>query len=170
MLSILGNIDPTEAITELKLSNGRILRLPTSMLHEEDPRASTGNLDASVQDGTRTIPIIEEELKISKRIVPTAHVRIQKSVNTYDVQLDEPLAISSVRIQKVSLGHVVDAAPTVRNEGNTVIYPVLEERLVITKELVLVEEIRVTNEFSELRDTQVVSMRREHLDVTRESV
>ena len=68
------------------------------------------------------------------------------------------------------LGHLVEAPSAVRVEGDTTVYPILEERLVLTKELVLLEEVRVTTEISERRDLQVVSLRRERLDVVRQDV
>ena len=170
MLSILGNIDPAETMTELQFPNGRILRLPTAMLQEEvRDKSSTGFL-TPVPEGVVTVPIIEEQLEVSKRTIPIAQVRLEKSVDTYDVTLNEPLAVRSVRVERVPKGHVVETAPAVRQEGETTVYPILEERLVLTKELVLLEEVRVTNELSEFRDTQVVTLRRERLDVTGEDV
>ena len=170
MLSILGNIDSAEAMTELQFPNGRILRLPTVMLQEEVRDDSPADFVTPAPEGVVTVPIIEETLEISKRTIPTAQVRLQKSVDTYDVGLNEPLAISTVRVERMAMGHVVETPPAVRHEGATTVYPIFEERLILTKELVLVEEVHVTNELSERRDTQVVTLRRERLDVTREDV
>ena len=170
MLSILGNIDPAETMTELQFPNGRILRLPTAMLQEEVRDEPPTDLVAPALEGVVAVPIIEEQLEISKRTIPTAQVRLQKSVDTYDVKLDEPLAVRTVRVERVPMGRVVETAPAVRQEGETTLYPILEERLILTKELVLLEEIHVTNELSERRDTQIVTLRRERLDVTRKDV
>ncbi len=41
------------------------------------------------------------------------------------------------------VGRVVDEAPAARAEGDTTIIPVVEERLVVVKQLFLVEEIHV---------------------------
>ena len=170
MLSILGNIDPAESTTELKFPNGRILRLPTVLLQEASSSEPMHQREASEEADVTIVPIIEEQLEVSKRVIPTAQVRLQKTTESFDVKVDEPLAMSSVRVERVALGHLVEVAPEVRLEGNTTIYPVLEERLILTKELMLVEEVRVTMEVSEHRDTQVVSLRRERLDVSRETV
>ena len=167
MLSILGTIDSAEEITELHFPNGRILRLPTAMLQEERLRDASDITFAAETDGMTMVPLIEEQLEMSKRTVPTARVRLEKTVETHDVQLEEPLAVSTVRVNRVPFGHVVDTAPPMRHEGNTTIYPILEERLVLTKELVLVEEVHITNEVAERQHTQVVTLRRERLDVFR---
>ena len=170
MLSILGNIDSAEETTELQFPNGRILRLPTAMLQEELPSEASDTSPSAEANGLTVVPLIEEQLQIGKRTVPTARVRLEKNVDTYDVRLDEALAIGTVRVDRVPFGHVVDTAPLTRQEGNTTIYPILEERLVLTKELVLVEEVHVTNEVAERRDTQVVTLRRERLDVSRDDL
>ncbi len=170
MLSVVGNIDPAEPMTELRLPDGRVLRLPTAMLQEEGAMEPSSEQDSSTGEDVVIIPIVEEQLDVSKRVVPTAQVRLRKGVDTYDVELNEPLAISTYRIERVLIGQVVQVAPAVRQEANSTIYPIVEERLVLTKELVLVEEVRVTNELSERRDTQVVSLRRERLEVSRKDV
>lgn len=169
MLSILGNINLAESETELQFADGRVVRLPTAMLQREtqelpQPADAIGSAESMV------VPLIEEQLQVSKQTVTTGRVRLQKSVGAYDVQLDEPLAVSTIQVERVPLGHVVEVAPKIRQEGDTVVYPILEERLVLTKELVLVEEVRVTQQRSEHRDTQVITLRRERVDVQREEV
>ncbi len=168
MLSVVGNIDPAELMTELRFENGHIFQLPTALFKEAS--SSGPKVPQDEAEGTAIVPIIGEELEISKRVVPTAQVRLQKNTETFDVKLDEPLTASSVRVERVALGHVVEVAPAVRLEGSTTVYPLLEERLILTKQLVLIEEVHVTPEFSERRDTQLVTLRRERLDVSREDV
>jgi uncharacterized protein (TIGR02271 family) len=168
MLSILGQPNHNEALTELHFSDGRIVRLPTAMLEAEQAVEPAG--DTSREEGTTLMPLIEEQLEITKRTVVTGKVLLEKTVEAYDVTLDEPLAVSSWKVERVVLGHVVQTAPPVREEDLTTIYPVLKERMVLTKELLLVEEIRVTREFSERRDPQTFTLRREHLDIQRKDL
>ena len=167
MLSILGNINSAESVTEIQFSDGRVVRVPTALLQEETQELPQP-ADAIESGETMVLPLIEEQLQVSKRTNTTGHVRLQKSVGAYDVQLDESLAVSTVEVERVPLGHIVEIPPGVRQEGDTLIYPILEERLVLTKELVLVEEVRVTQLRSERRDTRVVTLRRERMDVQRE--
>jgi uncharacterized protein (TIGR02271 family) len=91
-------------------------------------------------------------------------------VQEYQETLDEPLAVRTFDIERVALNQVVDSAPPVRTEGATTIYPVIEEQMVLTKQLVLKEEVRVTRRDTERRDHQVVTLRREHLIVEREKI
>ena len=169
MLSILGNLDASEALTELQFSDGRIVCLPTAMLKAEQANEPAANAP-SREEGVTLVPIVEEQLGISKRTVATGKVLLETTVEAYDVTVDEPLAATSWKVERVALGHVVQAAPAVREEDLTTIYPVLEERMVMTKELVLVEEIRVTRETGERRNPQTFTLRREHLDIQRKDL
>ena len=164
LLSLTGTLDPSIALTELQLPDGRILRLATSLLVSE-PAVS----QAEATD-TITIPIVEERLDISRRTVETGKVRLHKTVQEFETVLDEPLALRTYDIEHVVLNEPVETAPGVRTEGDTTIYPVVEEQLIMTKQLILREEIRVTRRDAERRDTQTVTLRREHLVVEREPV
>ena len=97
-------------------------------------------------------------------------MRLEKHVHEYQETLDEQLLVRTFDIERVRLQQVVDVAPPVRQEGDTTIYPIVEERLVLTKELVLREELRVTRRNTEQRDTRVVSLKRESVTVARTAV
>ena len=168
MLLVLGNLNTTEAVTELQFADGRILHVPTAMLEAEQAPESTGSTPS--QEAGMLVPLVEEQLKVTKRTVATGKVRLEKKVEAYDVTFDEPLAVSTWKVERVPLGQVVATAPPVRQEGQVTIYPLVEERMVLTKELILVEEIRVTREISERRNPQTVTLRREHLNIEREEL
>jgi stress response protein YsnF len=95
-------------------------------------------------------------------------VRLQKTVENYDQALDEPLAVRTYDIERVIFNRPVDSAPPTRQEGDTTVYSLVEEQLVLTKQLVLKEELRVTQRDAERRDTQVVTLRRERFEVERQ--
>ena len=118
----------------------------------------------------QVIPLIEEQLLVGKQTVETGKVRLIKSVQEHQQALDEPLAVRTFDIERIILNHPVDAAPGIRHEGEVTIYPVVEEQLVLTKQLILREEIRVTQRDTERRDNQVVTLRREHLLIEREDL
>ena len=168
-LSVVGNLNMNASETELRFADGRIVRVPTAFLQQEQAFANSQPAGLPPED-TILIPLVEERLEIGKRTVETGKVRLQKSSEAYDVTLDEPLAVSTWSVERVPRNETVAEHPAPRQEGSTTIYPLIEERLVLTKELVLVEEIRVTRELSERRDTQTVTLRRETLSVDRESV
>ena len=171
-LTVSGAFDPMVSTTELRMQDGRVIRIPTSLLLYRDdvgPAALDGNSGQTAEASSDyTIPIVEEQLTVGKRVVPTGRVLLHKTVQEYQETLDEPLAVRTFDIERVVLNQVVDSAPPVRTDGDTTVYPLVEEQMVLTKQLVLKEEVRVTRRDTERRDHQVVTLRREHLVVERQ--
>ncbi len=126
-------------------------------------------MDERIKDEI-TIPLMEEHLQVGTRTVETGVVTLRKRVEEYQETLDVPLAARTFDIERVVLNRPVDKAPEVRVEGETTIYSLVEEQLVMTRQLILKEEVRVTRRDTERRDTRTVTLTREHLDVTRTPV
>jgi uncharacterized protein (TIGR02271 family) len=114
-----------------------------------------------------TIPIIEEEAFFDKRVVEKGKVSVNKQVVEHVEVVDEPLFYENVRVERVSVNQFVETAPEVRIEGDVTIIPVLEERLVVQKQLVVVEEIRIQKELVETHRPHKVNLRKEQVDVRR---
>ncbi len=163
-----GVIDASQPYTNLEFADGEVVCLPTHLL-APNVRSNAGTaLDAGVlEPGATVIPLIEESLLVGKRTVETGKVLLRKSVQEFHQSLDETLAVRTFDVERVVMNRTVDAAPPIRSEGSTTIYPVVEERLILTKELILKEEIHVTQRDTERRDTQVVTLQREHIEVER---
>ncbi|HET9646110.1 MAG TPA: DUF2382 domain-containing protein, partial [Burkholderiaceae bacterium] len=79
------------------------------------------------------------------------------------VSVDEPVATEVTGIERIEMNCPVDAEVTVRHEGDVVIFPVVEERLVTRKQLVLIEEIRVTRRTRPRSEPQQVTLKREEV-------
>ena len=62
----------------------------------------------------------------------------------------------------------VDAAPPIREEGDTIIIPIVEEIMVVEKRLVLREEVRITRTRSVEAFEQPVQLRTMVADVERD--
>ena len=173
ILTTAGKLDSTRAFTELHLADGRVLRLNTRALMAETAsgfEAETRPADLAATTEQQVIPLLEEQLTVGKRTVVTGVVRLEKTVHEYSEALNEPLAVRTFDIERVELNQPVEHAPAVRQEGDTPVYPVVEERLILTKQLILKEEVRVTRRDTERRDTQVVTLKRERLTVEREAI
>ena len=116
-------------------------------------------LDA--KDDSVTIPIMEETLNITKREVVTGGVRLVKRVTEREETANVPLLRTEVQVERVSINQVVAEVPQPRQEGDTLIVPILEEVLVVEKRLMLKEEVRITRTQTEVRQPQVVTLRTE---------
>ena len=113
------------------------------------------------------IPVIQERAVVNKRVVETGRVRIRKNVREYEEHVDIPHVHEEVRVERVPVDQFVEAAPQVRTEGDVTIIPVVEERYVMEKRLVLVEELHVRRERHETHRPQVVRVLKEEVEVDR---
>jgi uncharacterized protein (TIGR02271 family) len=118
------------------------------------------------QDET-VIPVIAEEAHIHKERRVTGKVRLRKIVHHEEQTLDEPLLKERVSMERVAIDQWVDEAPPIRNEGETLVVPVVEEVLVVEKRLRLREEIRLTWHHEEEHEPQHFMVRREEVRVER---
>lgn len=115
-----------------------------------------------------TVPVIEEQLDVRVETVDTGRpLRLRKQVETHSAIVRESLAVVSVHVERVPIGRVVDAMPCLRQEGEVTVVPVVEERLVTRKELVLVEEVRLTRQHQVVQAEAEVPLRREQVHVER---
>jgi uncharacterized protein (TIGR02271 family) len=114
------------------------------------------------------IPVIHEELEVGKRRVETgAGVRVQKSAYEEEQVVDVPLLHEQVEVQRVPVDRVVDGPVAVRHVGDTIIVPVMQEVLVVQKQLRLVEELHIRRTRTERRDPRTVVLRKEEATVER---
>jgi len=112
-------------------------------------------------DGTVTVPLMEETLNITKREVVTGGVRLIKKVTEREETVDLPLLRADVQVERVPIGRIVAEAPASRQEGDTLIVPIMEEVLVVEKRLMLKEEVRITRTQTEVHQPQAVTLRTE---------
>jgi uncharacterized protein (TIGR02271 family) len=89
------------------------------------------------------IPLVEEVLRVGKREVETGRVRVRVVVVEQDHHFSEALDRSTVEVVRVPIDREIDFMPEPRTEGEYTILPVVEEVLVVRRQLVLVEEVRI---------------------------
>lgn len=89
------------------------------------------------------IPLVEERISANKRLVETGRVRVRTVVDEREVVVREELIRGSVDVVRVPVDRQVEAVPAVREEGGTIVVPVVEERIVVEKRLILVEEVHI---------------------------
>jgi len=115
-----------------------------------------------------SIPVTEEQLEVTRKVVDTGRtVRVRKRVEEFAATVREPVSLERVDIERVPIGRVVEEPPRVRTEGDVIVVPVVEERLVTRKELVLIEEIRLTRRREETQTQAEIPLLRERVVVER---
>jgi uncharacterized protein (TIGR02271 family) len=152
------------------LEDGRRLWLPPDALERREHgtlvfRGSFEELTAAA-----VIPVMEEELRVGKRVVETGRVRVTKTVHEREEVVDEPLLREEYDVERVPVDAFVDAPVGPRYEGETLVVPVLEEVLVVEKRLVVREELRITRRRTEEHRPQRVTLLSEEVSVERAGV
>lgn len=148
-------------------ADGAQISLPRSELIQSEQ--GQWLLSDAVRDARGlVIPVVEEQLEVSRERVETGRVRISKTIESREVVVDDPLHREKVRVEHVPINQVVTGdVPLIREEGDTTVIPILEERVVTRTELVLVEEVRIHRDRSEYHDPQTVTLRKEVVAVER---
>ena len=113
------------------------------------------------------LELLEERAEVSRRIVAGQTVRVSTATHLHEQQVDEALARETVDIERVPIGRVVDAIPDVRQEGDVMIVPVMEEVLVLERRLVLKEEVRIRRVRTTEQHRETVQLRQQVATVTR---
>jgi uncharacterized protein (TIGR02271 family) len=112
------------------------------------------------------VPVIAQELEVRTRKVETGRVRITKEVHEREESVETPIVRDQVHVERVSIDRVVTEQPEMRQEGDTLIVPIVEETFVVVKRMVLKEEIRITKKRSaEPSPVQHVTLRSEEVRV-----
>jgi uncharacterized protein (TIGR02271 family) len=113
------------------------------------------------------IPVIAEFLQVEKQTVETGRVVLHKTVHVESQTVEVPLREERVQVQRVAVNRYVDEAPPVRQEGDTMIVSIVREELVVTKRLLLVEELHVHKQILTTQTPQTVELRREEVSYER---
>jgi len=127
------------------------------------------NSASRAADGALTVPLVAEDVRVEVREVETGGVRIHKTVDQHPHQIDEQLFHDEVNVKHVPIDKIVPLsdAPRSRQEGDTLIVPILEEVLVVEKRCRIKEEIHITRSQRVEQYVETVVLRSEDVTVER---
>ena len=114
------------------------------------------------------IPVIQEQLHITKSWQETGRVQVTKTVTEEAVDYNVPVNAEEVVMARKPINQYVETAPPAsRYEGDTLIIPVLKEVLVVEKKLLLVEELHISKRNSEQVVSGTETLRKESVEINR---
>lgn len=116
---------------------------------------------------TNVLRLFAEDVDVSRQTVETGRVRVAKVTRVRDHVVDELLARTNVEVERVPVGRIVEAIPEVRDDGDLMVVPVVEETLVVERRLVLKEELHIRRVQTKERFRDTVKLRYQTADVTR---
>ena len=118
--------------------------------------------------GELRIPVIREELQVDMRLVETGRLHVRTHVTERQESVELPLGREEFTVERVAIGRPLDAPAEVRQEGDVTIVPVHAEELVVTRRLVLKEELHIRRRVHESVEHRQVVLRTQEVDVVRE--
>ena len=116
------------------------------------------------------MPIVAETLVVGKRTIVTGRVRVTTVIDERPVDVRETLVHGGVEIERTAIGEEVLSVPPVRDEGDTIVVPVVREELVVTKRLILVEEVRLRRTAMTEAYAETMALRSQRAVIDREPV
>lgn len=116
-------------------------------------------------DFAEVIPVLQEFIRVEKREFESGRVVVHKTVTERDETVEVTLRQQDLSVERVPVGRVVEEAPQSRQEGDTLIVPILEEVFVVEKRLFLKEELHIRNQSSERVVHETVRLRSEHVEI-----
>ncbi len=130
----------------------------------------TGTALHDDQEREIVIPLHEEQISVTKRVVAKNRVQVARTTRESEQLVDEVLAREQVEVEHKAVGKTVETMPSVREEGDTIIIPVVEEILVIERKLFLKEEVHIRRVHGTDRHQERVTVRKQEATVTRAPV
>lgn len=177
--TVVSEAGPTGKTVFVRLDDGRQVIVPVDFFEVGadgvpsfplPPAAqSAGEQRGAAESQPGIVPVIAEELEVGKREVVVGGVRVTKKVVEHEEMIDVPLARDRLVVERVPLHQTVpsDALPTMRQEGDTLVVPLLQEVIVVEKRFVLTEEVRLTRLREEAHAPQTVVLKREEVSIER---
>lgn len=169
-----------ESFVRVRLEGGGSIRVPEKLLvpqedgslfldldPEEEIRYRLGEEAGDVAEESEAVPVVREDLHVDKRRVETGKVTVRKKVTRRLETVDPFLWQETVDVRRVPVNRVLDAPVDIRREGDVVIVPVMEEVLVVEKQLLLKEEIHIRRERTQVQRPVEVEVRSEEAQVER---
>ena len=113
-----------------------------------------------------TIPIVKEYITVDKEVHETK-IEVSKRVSEETKTLNIPLVHEGYEVKHVTVNKIVDEPPPVRNEGDTVIIPVVREVVIVQKKYEVVEEIHMIKQKTTIPHIQEITLLKEEVQIKR---
>lgn len=166
--------EDTDPQAWVRYGDGPQVMVPVSLLVQEADGAYrlpfSFNASSAGEDEAFTVPVIQEGVEVGKRVVDTGKgIRLRKTVTQREQVVDQPLLRDELAIEHIAINRVIaqEDMPQPRYDGETLVVPVFEEVLVVQKQLLFKEEVRITRNRLQVHEAQTVHLRSEQVDVER---
>jgi len=125
-------------------------------------------VELEASDSRETVvPLFSEEISVSKRVVAKGRVQVSTVTREHEALVDEMLAREHVEVERIPINQEVAVMPVIREDGDTLVIPIVEEALIIQRRLVLKEEVRIRRIREMERHQERITLRKQEAAITR---
>lgn len=129
------------------------------------PSDASASLSA---DAAIAVPVHQETLHVETREVDTGSgVRLHKHVTERPETVRQELWHEQIDVERVALNSIVAELPQARQEGDTMIVPVVEEVLVVEKRYRIKEEVHIRRRRTAEMHEATLPLKSEELTIER---
>ena len=128
-----------------------------------DRSAITATTASSQQEVV--IPVLAEELVVLTMEQDAGGVRVEKTVRQNEQLVDVPLLREQIAIERKSIQRMLEEPAQVRQEGDVLIIPVMEEVLTVKRSFLLKEEIHIRKTQTQVHEPQRFIVRSEEVTI-----
>lgn len=116
------------------------------------------------------IPLAEEQAEVTTTRVVDRRIRIHRSTTTAEKLLETELWHEEVEIKHIEKNETLEEGyfPQVRQEGDVLIVPVIEEQVEIIRRHILKEEVHIHKLKKNEQFQQKVTLRSQELEISKE--
>ena len=134
----------------------------------DDATAKLGPVQTmeEIKPSDTTLLLHAESLDIKKRRT-SEQVVVRSETCSRDVAVEETLQHEQVVVEHVYVGRFVEEVPPTREEGDTIIVPIVEEVAVVVKRLFLRNEVHIHKVRSSAAHVETITLREQHAVITR---
>jgi uncharacterized protein (TIGR02271 family) len=126
----------------------------------------TGNNNSFVTNEKHVIPVIQEQLHITKQVTESGTISISKKIieENYDAELS--VYHEDLIVERIAKNEYIEGdLPKIHTDGDTTIIPVIKE--IIIKRIMLIEELHITKRKTDALVPVHEVLRKEEITISR---
>ncbi|MBV8398012.1 MAG: YsnF/AvaK domain-containing protein [Acetobacteraceae bacterium] len=124
-------------------------------------------MPTSTDDQPSTLPLHEEQIEVRRDVRVTGRVTVKTETHVSEEPVEQLLTREHAEIERVVIDRPVETVPEVREEGDAIIIPIVEEMIVVEKRLILKEEVRIRRVRETQQHRETIAVRKQRAVVAR---
>ena len=117
------------------------------------------------QPDEQTLELREEELVVQRKMREIGEAHIRTRIEEVPARLEVEATAEEVEVEHVPVGQVVSERVEPYQDGDVLIVPIYEEQLVVTKRLLLREQLRIRRVATTQRQLFEDTLKKERVEV-----